>query len=286
MKIIFSRKGFDSGYGGVPSPIFPDGSILSMPIPSPAGVAAGTCRFLDQSIGEIAEYLTKDRVKESTLVHLDPDLRSEALVRDPGWRPAFGQVGAAQSHLRNQGVGPGDLFLFFGWFQPVVREAGKWAFDRSEPSFHSLFGWLQVESLIHVDAAPERNIPEWLKSHPHIAHAQGFSGQNNTIYVGADHLKFEARHSNIGGAGHFNRWSTSLTMSASGRKRSLWNVPSWLEPTGGRVPLTYHHRPERWQRTGSTLLLQTVSKGQEFVFDSRQYPEAIEWVANIIEEHA
>jgi len=33
MKIIFSRKGFDSSTGGVPSPIFPDGKILSLPIP-------------------------------------------------------------------------------------------------------------------------------------------------------------------------------------------------------------------------------------------------------------
>ena len=34
MKIILSRKGFDSGYGGMPSPILPNGIMLSMPIPS------------------------------------------------------------------------------------------------------------------------------------------------------------------------------------------------------------------------------------------------------------
>lgn len=34
MKIILSRKGFDSSYGGYPSPILPDGSLLSIPIPS------------------------------------------------------------------------------------------------------------------------------------------------------------------------------------------------------------------------------------------------------------
>lgn len=34
MKVIFSRKGFDSGYGGMPSPVLPDGTMLSMPIPS------------------------------------------------------------------------------------------------------------------------------------------------------------------------------------------------------------------------------------------------------------
>ncbi|MBO4456467.1 MAG: hypothetical protein J5802_01965 [Butyrivibrio sp.] len=34
MKIILSRKGFDSTNGGCASPIMPDGTLLSMPIPS------------------------------------------------------------------------------------------------------------------------------------------------------------------------------------------------------------------------------------------------------------
>jgi len=33
MKIILSRKGFDSTYGGFPSPIFEDGRMISLPIP-------------------------------------------------------------------------------------------------------------------------------------------------------------------------------------------------------------------------------------------------------------
>jgi hypothetical protein len=33
MKVILSRKGFDSEYGGIPSPIMPDGTLLSLPIP-------------------------------------------------------------------------------------------------------------------------------------------------------------------------------------------------------------------------------------------------------------
>ena len=33
MKIILSRKGFDSASGGLCNPILPDGTLLSMPIP-------------------------------------------------------------------------------------------------------------------------------------------------------------------------------------------------------------------------------------------------------------
>jgi hypothetical protein len=33
MKIILSRKGFDSAHGGIASPVFPGGEMLSFPIP-------------------------------------------------------------------------------------------------------------------------------------------------------------------------------------------------------------------------------------------------------------
>ena len=33
-KLIIGRKGFDAGSEGCPSPIFPDGTMFSLPIPS------------------------------------------------------------------------------------------------------------------------------------------------------------------------------------------------------------------------------------------------------------
>ena len=37
MKIILSRKGFDSENGKIPNPILPDGTLLSLPIPDKNG---------------------------------------------------------------------------------------------------------------------------------------------------------------------------------------------------------------------------------------------------------
>lgn len=34
MKLVLSRKGFDSGYVGFPSPILPDGRLISIQIPN------------------------------------------------------------------------------------------------------------------------------------------------------------------------------------------------------------------------------------------------------------
>ncbi len=47
MKVAFSRKGLESPNGGMPSPIFPDGTALSLPIPrkrSPTRFRPAPCR--------------------------------------------------------------------------------------------------------------------------------------------------------------------------------------------------------------------------------------------------
>jgi len=117
MRLILSRKGFDSSVGGVASPIFPDGRLLSLPIPlASAPIRYGDIAWDGTSLAPVVEALTRGRVRGGDPAHLDPDLNAAALPRLQSWGPAFGQVAAAQTHLAAQGVGPGDLFLFFGWF--------------------------------------------------------------------------------------------------------------------------------------------------------------------------
>lgn len=286
MKIIISRKGFDSQYGGVPSPVFPDGRIVSLPIPSPAGLPAAMGNADELCLGDVIDELTNGRLGNKTLIHIDPDLERSTLSRSSGWRSAFGQVGSAQSHLANQKVGAGDLFLFFGWFRPVELHNGRWRYVPNTKSFHSLFGWLRVSQMIRVEDVRLENLPNWLTDHPHIAHADRFIGKNNTLYVAGHELGLPCSAAKIAGAGMFKQWSPSLKLSADGELKSVWNVPTWLEPGPGRPALTYHGSSNRWSRDGNTLNLATVSKGQEFVLDSTYYPEAIPWVAQLIQQHA
>lgn len=286
MKIIISRKGFDSGYGGVPSPIFPDGRIVSLPIPSQAGLVASMARAGDSSIGDVIASLTDDRLGVDTLIHIDPDLEKSTLSRASGWRSAFGQVGSAQSHLANQGVGAGDVFLFFGWFRPVELRQGRWCYVANLASFHSLFGWLRVAEVISVENIGLRNLPDWLADHPHVTHADRFAGKNNTLYVAGDDLGLGDSAENLAGAGMFKQWSPSLKLSAEGKSKSVWNVPTWLEPTQERPALTFHSKSDRWTRNGDALNLATVAKGQEFVLDTSHYPEAVPWALQLIRGHA
>jgi hypothetical protein len=41
----------------------------------------------------------KGKISRQSRSHLDPDIKSAVLPRLPGWRGAFGQAAAAQSHL-------------------------------------------------------------------------------------------------------------------------------------------------------------------------------------------
>lgn len=90
-------------------------------------------------------------------MHLDPDLQATSVSRQPGWLPSIGQVGAAQQHLAARDVGPGDVFLFFGWFRHAERRGERWAYVQDAPNIHSLFGWLQVGDVLPVSRPPRRS---------------------------------------------------------------------------------------------------------------------------------
>src|SRR5207302_6017646 len=100
MRLILSRKGFDSKYGGCPSPILPGGTMFSLPITSDSGPhRLGQLNRGDLNFGDIARDLTQDRREASkrwgrgTAVHLDPDLDASVLrERAAGWTPSYGTV--------------------------------------------------------------------------------------------------------------------------------------------------------------------------------------------------
>ena len=156
MKLILSRKGFDSQAGGCPSPIFPDGTLYSLPIPyDPSEITYGDLWHGDTNIGEMVADLTHNRFGPKDHAHLDPDSHHAAYPRQEGWRPLFGQSGAAQGHLDNQDVQAGDLFLFFGLFQRVEKTSGRWGFVKGAPRQHILWGWLQIGEIHKVDGLAE-----------------------------------------------------------------------------------------------------------------------------------
>ena len=274
--VIFSRKGFDSASAGCASPLIFDRPV-SLPIPTrqPTCITFG---MLAGDLCELACNLKGSRVTASTPCHLDPDIDRSVLPRRHGWRGAFGQVGAAQSHLRNQGVQTGDLFLFWGLFRPVSRtSAGTWAFDG--PGEHRIFGWLQVGEVVSLGTNPVTTLRQfpWLADHPHVRSGWPAS---NTVYVASEFLEIGDRHLSRASAGVFTR-GVRLTQSGS-MQPSRWSVPHWLDPTKGGVGLTYNPLP-RWNGHGG---LQAAARGQEFVANIASRDDAVEWLTRLFEEPA
>lgn len=279
MKLILSRKAFDSGAGKVANPILDDGSMIPMPIPD----KASPIRYQDitvagENLGTVAAELTGGKTRPDHFAHLDPDLIQSAYPREPGWRPMLGQVDAAQSVLAREGVGSGDLFLFFGWFRRVTRSAGRLKFVQGAPDLHVIWGWLQVDEVVSVGSATH---PSWMDYHPHMV--AGSRGPNNTLYVAREKLTLNGVSLDMPGAGAFSGFDDRLRLTKPGCKRSIWTLPPWFAPEPPRPPLGYHSDPDRWQVDGDRVQLRSAARGQEFVLDTDHYPEALSWVADLLQ---
>jgi len=221
MKVILSRKGFDSASGGYPSPILPSGEMVSLPIPLDDDI-----RYSDLKIGRSTYYDIMADLKheinskgkwvdlnEATRCHLDPDIHRESFEREPGWKACFGQIDAAQSHLENQRVTEGDLFLFFGWFRKTRYYNGKLEYDPQDRDLHAIFGYLQIGEIQKVN--PSFNVPKWMAYHPHT---KGWRRKNktNTIYIARGNLSWNEP---LPGAGRF-MFNNDLILTKKGLSRS------------------------------------------------------------------
>ena len=247
MKIVLSRKGFDSQYGGWASPILPDGRMLTLPIPATNGLVT----YGGLSVGDGRSYLDvmrdlrRDRsnrllmyhrswlpLEEDMPAHLDPDLVASTIERLPGWRGMFGQANAASSHLRNRGVGPGDLFLFFGRFRQTWMEKGHLS-QVHGPDMHCIFGYLLVGEILPGTRATD--FPKWALRHPHTqaSFLDSPNYKGNQIFVSAPTIP----GTKIPGWGRF-LWSERLRLTEEGSETLCdWQLPACFR---GVTDMSYH----------------------------------------------
>ena len=217
MKIILSRKGFDTSNGGIPSPILSDGTLLSMPIPSEDALSFSDLRYGEHTYYDIILQLAPKFAHKKC--HLDPDIREFARVKPvPDWKPAFGQVGAAQTYLRNNNVKDGDLFIFFGRFQQTVGSIsdGTLRFDNKAPILHIIFGYLEVGGTIQNEILADGDY-SW---HPH-GHGERLDDKTNMVYAAADKLSLG---SNRRGWGTFD-YADHRVLTLGGKTATWQEIP-------------------------------------------------------------
>lgn len=265
--IILSRKGFDSEYGKIPSPIFPDGTLFSFPIPSTNDLHTYGdlyCASAGKNVATLLEDLTGKSFKKLNC-HLDPDLNKNTITRPDGWRALFGQCSAAQKHLQNNGVGINDIFMFFGRFRPVEKIKGKWQFIKGTQDKHLIFGYLQIGKIINLYKG-EETLP-WMSYHPHVINNSN-KYSNNTVYLPSDNLSLLT---NLEGAGLLN-YAPKRILTKDGFSISRWNLPKDVFET---EEISYHSA-KSWKDE----YFQSVAKGQEFVVTASN--QVLDWTINIL----
>lgn len=265
MKIILSRKGFDSKYGGQPSPIMPDGTLISFPIPSKGDNLKYTDLFYkDKSFFEIINQLSHNpNVKSKYTCHLDPDIRRNNLKRLYGWKPLFGQQGGALTHLLSQGIGEGDLFLFFGWFRQTEFIDGYLKYKKNAPDLNVMYGYLQIGH-IHNDISL---LPKEFLYHPHAK--QKKYKKNNCIFESSDSLDFLPDYPGA----NYLKFDKKIVLTKEGYTRSKWRLPNFFKD----IEIS-HHNKSSWKKE----YFQSCPIGQEFVFDANK--QVLNWVKSIIKD--
>ena len=220
MKVILSRKGFDSSNGGIASPIMENGTLISFPIPSDDRDRFEDLFYHDHSYAKILQDLNYKENPRYPNCHVDPDLAMDRRnVKIEGWRPIFGQVSSSASYLiNNVKVDVGDLFLFFGNYHKVQYSNGKYQYIKKTGDFYSdhdlqvIWGYMQVGNIIQ-DSEEQRKY-RW---HPHSV--ENFTKEkSNVMFIASDCLSFAP---NMPGAGILN-FREDRVLTAKNCNKATW----------------------------------------------------------------
>lgn len=273
MKVILSRKGFDGATGGYASPIFDDGTMQSLPIPSVGGNRCFSelqSVYKDYSIYDlmhgISPYYKNAKCKRKLTIrsacHLDPDIYKSAVKRDRGWRAGFGQAGTSEKVLQRCEIGHDDMFLFFGWFKEYSEDESGRFIPIPHSDKHVIFGYMQVDFAVRsLD-----DLPNYMKQHPH---AKGVCS-DNTIYVARKRCSWDP---SIPGYGTFN-FDKSLVLTKNGEKRSRWKLPAFFKG----LDIEYHNQ-DSWKNG----YFQSTARGQEFVIEENT--KVTKWAQGLINKN-
>jgi len=276
MKIIFSRKVFDTYSGGFPNPIFENNRIFSIPIPDKKTSFKYSDikdTYKEIPITEILNDITGKRIRSGKKLYKEfnyskTDFRAH---NDPFFYKGqsiegyfFGQQGNVQSELRNRDVTKGDVFLFFGIFQRVNSKRKKWIYDKNFPPCHVIFGWMQIGEV--VDLTDNKNVEKllrkylFLKEHPHIECKEFY--KNNTIYIPSYKLIIDGKPVYNKGSGKFLFKESRILNNSNTPKLTEWKLPYYLSDEKA-----FLNKRLKFKTTNDKYCILKVQRGQEYIYD-------------------
>ena len=296
--ISLSRKGFDSAFGGAPSPII-DNKVYSLPIPSDETQIFNpkySKKYKDLKFGNLSGSEIFDKLKKTplhpkklpgnekrneitpeSLCHNDPDLNNGI----------YGAAGNASLQLKN--FKEGDLLLFFGWFFDK---------DGEKRHIHHLFGWLQADYIIRgkekiKDFCNKNNIV-----HPH-ADEVFLNDETNALYVSSG----DVVTGDSLGYGKFENFHPELCLTHPlSTKRSIWqlnkNYFSEIVSAKDAAEIfktyikeeSFTYKPGKRSKTNDPLIrddklaFKSPDIGQEIFMDGN-HPKVNQWARYLIKTH-
>ena len=214
MKVILSKKGFDSSYGQQSSIILPQKygyKMISFPIPETnsnnAGVPSENINYIFKdekpfNLKDLFNQLditnkikfqekSKTRIFTENKFHLDPEVFITSEIRKKQNYAAFGQSGPAAGALldKSDPLEKDDVFLFFGTFQRTFINNGKITYDDLMNPIHALWGYMIVDDIIHINKDMTNIDNKYIQKYPDIENHLHFinranEGDNNIIICG------------------------------------------------------------------------------------------------------
>ena len=276
MNVIFSRKGFDSTYGGFPSIILPeemDSKMISFPIPETNPDSTGKkpedIKFLiNEKYLSLKEIFNQLGISEkinipsnparkglsNTVFHFDPELQTIENMRSYA---AFGQSDKASSHLLSHGLQTGDVFLFFGSFKKTFLENNKITYDSAMDEVHAIWGYMIVDNIIHVS-----DITEELKEYPDIKTHLHYQ---NKKYEKGDNIIICGKI-----FGTFN-YTDKYRLTKLGYSKTIWELPEFFRG----ADISYCNKVENPSRFKSAEI------GQEFVVSNFDEQKMKNWLIDL-----
>jgi len=242
----------------------PNGDLISIPIPANEkenGIPYSEIRYGEKSYLEIMEELAI-KIPEKKTCHFDPDLIKASSNRADNWNGIFGQQGAALTHLENQNVEKGDIFLFFGSFKRTFT-AEQIKFERDHER-HIIFGYLIVGEIIKIENKQDSVFNE----HPHFKNKELYSPRN-TVFI--------AKNENDYGA---FKYREELVLTKNGFPKSMWELPMIFHHSRGTK--ISRHSEKDFEVRNELVFLKTRGIGQDFVISGNKDIE--KWAKKIINE--
>jgi len=198
-RVFLIRVGIDSSYGGLVSPIFPDGDFIFTPIPdgdndlpNKVNPKMSKYRELEYNGIPITDYLPKDRLSFNN--HFISDPANINAHEDPEFKTnTYGELKQKRIYNTLKTFEPGDYVLFYSAFYPCESKKFKYCdyslndlqrIQRGKKTYY-LFAYLELKYPL-IDRSNVVLFEDEVRDNQHFRRGDFEAGDTSFILKGTE----------------------------------------------------------------------------------------------------